>query len=314
MRAGIRHRGNCLGKRLHVVVRRVCRRIGTSACFVLCAVSFTEPVVCAEEVTIVADRDNTLYETSDGSRSNGAGILFFAGRSGPSSGFQLKRGLLRFDVAGALPAGAEVQSVVLNLKLFNSGPATVSSLTALHRVLGDWGEGTSNGLGSGGPSTAGDATWLHRFYPTVFWDTPGGDYAPLVSAATLVGDSGFFAWGSTPEMVADVQFWQDQPESNFGWAVVGDEGGQRTAKGFATHEIEDDPSLPRLTIVYTTAVPGDCDDDGDVDVLDYATFLECFTGVGGGQPGEQCGCVDMDDDGDVDLHDLGRLQMSFTGG
>ncbi len=305
------------------LIRRDAMRSGVCCCrwncnrwivLAFCASWVMAGFALGAEVTLVADRDNTLYETASGTRSNGAGILFFVGRSGPSSGGQLKRGLLRFDVADALPAGAVVQEAVLRLRLYNTGPNTVASLTRLHRALSDWGEGGSDGLGSGGNATAGDATWLHRSFPDVFWDTPGGDYRGEMSGERLVVDGGFYTWGSTSEMVSDVQLWLDQSGSNFGWVVVGDEGGQRTAKGFATHEIMDDSSLPRLTITYdVSGVPGDCDGDADVDILDYSRFLECFTGAGGAL-GEACGCVDLDADGDVDLHDLGGLQLSFTGG
>ena len=45
------------------------------------------------EVRLVADRDNTLYETSDGSKSNGAGEHVFAGTTGTGAH---RRALLHF--------------------------------------------------------------------------------------------------------------------------------------------------------------------------------------------------------------------------
>ena len=59
------------------------------------------------------------------------------------------------------------------------------SITALpvaatvHRVLASWNEGPANAgafQGIGAQATAGDCTWIHRNWPSVFWTTPGGDF------------------------------------------------------------------------------------------------------------------------------------------
>ena len=60
------------------------------------------------------------------------------------------------------------------------------------------------------------------------------------------------------------------------------------------------------------ATPGDCDDDGDVDLIDYACFIDCLTGPGGGLL-SGCDPFDTDVDGDVDLHDFGAFTRHFTG-
>jgi len=58
--------------------------------------------------------------------------------------------------------------------------------------------------------------------------------------------------------------------------------------------------------------PGDCNNTGGVDLLDYDDFDECLFGPGGGfQP--ECRCFDFDDDGDVDLVDYAVFQAAFTG-
>lgn len=58
---------------------------------------------------------------------------------------------------------------------------------------------------------------------------------------------------------------------------------------------------------------GDADRDGDVDLDDYADFVEtCVTGPGGGIP-PGCDLWDLDEDDDIDLGDFGSLQTSFTG-
>ena len=51
-------------------------------------------------------------------------------------------------------------------------------------------------------------------------------------------------------MVADVQAWLDNPASNFGWLMLGDETAIATAKRFDTRE---SASPPMLTIEFTPA-------------------------------------------------------------
>ncbi len=57
----------------------------------------------------------------------------------------------------------------------------------------------------------------------------------------------------------------------------------------------------------------DFDDDGDVDLDDYANhFVPCLLGPGGGAVGN-CSEVDLDSDGDVDLADFALFQVFHTG-
>ncbi len=80
------------------------------ALFVLCCLV---PIVgLADVVEIGASKDNVLYETSDGSISNGAGEHFFAGRN---SSQEIRRSVIAFDVASSIPAGSVVNSVTLTL-------------------------------------------------------------------------------------------------------------------------------------------------------------------------------------------------------
>lgn len=60
-------------------------------------------------------------------------------------------------------------------------------------------------------------------------------------------------------------------------------------------------------------VPGDCDGDGDADLDDFASFLDCFTGPNGGPVPPECECADIDGDNDADFDDFGALQLAFTG-
>jgi len=97
----------------------------------------------------------------------------------------------------------------------------------------------------------GDATWIHRFYNTTFWAAPGGDFVVTASATTTVGSVvGFYTWGPTAGMVADVQTWLDAPAANFGWLLLGNETTTTTAKRFNTREHSDPTTRPALIVEY----------------------------------------------------------------
>jgi PKD repeat protein len=205
------------------------------------------------QVTLVASKDNTLYEDAAGAWSNGAGNWFFAGMTaGVSDPPEIRRGVLAFNVAGGgVPPGSTIDSVflVLSMDKTNAGGTTV----ALHRLTSDWGEGTSMGLGNeggGDASDTGDATWIHTFYNTSFWTNPGGDFAGIAGSIVVAGN-GTYTWGSTPEMVADVQGWLDTPATNYGWVLIGDEVITETAKRFASRTHPTTASRPRLVVHFT---------------------------------------------------------------
>jgi hypothetical protein len=213
--------------------------------------------VQADEIVIVSGRDNTLYESTDGSNSNGAGTAMFAGRNSQSEN-SIRRTLLWFDIAGALPSAATIASV--ELVLHDSAANDQDETLTIHRVLQNWGEGSSTatgGQGSGTAATPGDATWLHTSFDTDFWDSPGGDIDPIASASLVMGGQGYHTWPSTPELVADAQSWLDGPGANFGWIIIGNENAASSAKRFATREEPDELLRPRLLIQFTppAAVP-----------------------------------------------------------
>lgn len=202
----------------------------------------------ADMVHIPADRDNTLIEDPDGTVSNGIGPNFRAGRTNQSM-FSIRRGLVRFDVASALPADALIDRVFLTL--YQNSNNTEPSEVSLHRVLADWGEGASfTGGGGGAPAEPGDATWLHTFYDYDFWVQQGGHYVPHASGTAVVGGNDFYTWQSTVQMVNNVRLWLKNPERNFGWVVIGDESTGGSAKKFDSREGPDSARRPMLTIEY----------------------------------------------------------------
>ena len=201
---------------------------------------------------IASNRDTTLVEDPTGSLGNGAGEHMFVGRTGQSAN-SVRRGVIAFDIAGSIPPGATIGSVSLTLHMSqtSAGLQTVK----LHQALADWGEGSSDSPGGiGAPASDGDATWLHRRLDGQKWTAPGGDFSGDIAAATSVGDAAFYSW-SSPEMARDVQGWLDNPESDFGWLLVGNEAQSRTSKRFDSKKNGIEGNRPVLNVQFTPAAP-----------------------------------------------------------
>lgn len=206
----------------------------------------------ADMAILTPAKDNTLYEDSLGSTSNGSGQYIFAGHT---SSNLARRALLEFDLTG-IPAGSTVTRAVLTLSLSMS--IAGDQLLSLHRVGDSWGEGASDASGQegqGAPAAAGDATWLHRVYNTTSWATPGGDFEGTPSATIVVSDAfGPWSWGS-PGTASDVQSWVDDPPRNHGWIVVGNESAFSTAKRFGSRENPVAAERPVLMVEFTPPAP-----------------------------------------------------------
>ncbi len=171
----------------------------------------------AQQTTVVsANADNTLYESPIGAFSNGAGESLFVGVTAIGA---LRRALLRFDVAAALPPGARVIAAELQLQIVFT-PAIADTSLFLHRPLLPWGEGPSyaiaGGGGQGAPTAPGDASWTMAIAPTVPWTTPGGDLVSPPSAVLTMPTSGLVRGFVS---AAEVQTWLDQPATNHGWLL-----------------------------------------------------------------------------------------------
>lgn len=217
-------------------------------CVLPLAAMLLSPPARGASISIGAAKDNTIYAESD-TLSNGAGQRIFAGENG--TGF-VRRGLLKFDITG-LNSGVTVDSVVLRMNVVQTHLTTVT--VELHRLLADWGEGTTvaaGGEGGGGKASPGSATWLQRFYlaPAALWTTPGGDFTAGASASRPVTNVGAYTWRS-PAMTADVALWLANPAQNFGWAVIGNEVTGSTAKAFGSRQNVTTGSRPLLTVYYS---------------------------------------------------------------
>jgi hypothetical protein len=248
------------------------------------------------------------YDPSTVPDSNGGGLEISAGYTGGNRG-QVQRGLIRFDFqAEGVPAEANIQSVSLEL-FVSSVPRRATRanpfwLVAIKGLDQPWGEADT----LRGPAQKGDATWYHtQFNP----DDPGsatshleasGDLKPFAAGAPgfwpekegylgqerLTGteafvapelafwvgtDVGFVTW-SSPQMVADVQRWVDDPTTNFGWMIVGEEwiepwiepypgnDDPSSKRDFASREdtrlIEGTAAYPRLRVTYAVVPEPGC--------------------------------------------------------
>lgn len=198
-------------------------------------------------VAIAPSKDASLFQSSAGELANGAGAGIFVGRTNQGSNY-LRRGLIAFDIAAHVPAGAVIEQVSLEMHGVTSADSGFEDLT-LQRVTADWSEGPSIAAdGRGAPSEAGDSTWLHRTYDGVLWSMPGGDFDTNISATTPVDDVGTYTWQS-PGLVADVQSMLDAPASNFGWIIIGNEVEVRTVKVLASRDSAADQ--PQMVVVFT---------------------------------------------------------------
>jgi len=200
----------------------------------------------AGEASLPATRDATLIESADGSLANGAGPHLFVGRTNQVLEGR-RRALLWFDL-GALPPGAVVSSarLVLEMSQSHAGPVPIGP----HRVIGAWSEGAAYAEGgSGAPAGSGDATWLHGSYEAKPWAAPGGDFVETPSALQNVAETGVYTWHG-PGLAQDVQRWLDDPASNRGWILIGDETHPGSVKRFAARENPDPTLSPRLEVVF----------------------------------------------------------------
>ncbi len=216
--------------------------------------------VSADSVLLRPVADTTLLEVFPDNNLGGA--TFF--NSGTTQNGPRNRGLVKFDVAGALPAGAVIQSAELVVEVVRQpvdGFAAASM--ELRRVLRPWGEGgkVSREVGHPGFGSAAElneATWNHRFAQTTnTWAAPGGlagiDFSTNVSSLQVIYDVGGspYFFPSTTNSVADVQLWLDRPAENFGWMFkVEDEEPRFTARQYASREDPIEERAPALVIGF----------------------------------------------------------------
>lgn len=255
-------------------------------------------------VTIGPTKDNTLYETPDGSLSNGAGQYCFVGVTGQPAA---RRTLIAFDIQSAVPAGAHIVGVTLTMHMSKTvaGPTDVT----LHRVTNHWGEGASDASGdegAGAPAMPNDATWIHTEHDTYYWNQSGGDFDASPSAVSTVESVGSYSWGPGGPLIDDAQAWLDGAVANNGWLLLGDESTDFTAKRFDTRENPDPSVRPALRVVYRPACTADWNSDGVVNTIDVLAYLNEWAA------GEYS--ADLNDSGDLNTIDLLTFLNAWVAG
>lgn len=127
----------------------------------------------------------------------------------------------------------------------------------------------------------------------------------------LAGAAGF---GSFRFRTAPTHSWIDTPETGNLWKIR--LRLRRISAGEPAMIWIDNIRVTESTSEhYNEVFPifGDGDYDGDVDVNDFALFLDCFSGEGVPYDPMECNVFDSDDDEDVDFNDFAKLQTDFSG-
>jgi hypothetical protein len=223
-------------------------------------------IAAANVVTIGASRDNSMF-SEEPTGSNGIGDGIYVGETADASGTEWRRGLIGFDIASAVPAGATINSVSMTLYASKGSQSTAMNVN-LYRVSKNWGEGTSDSInnplgggsggGGGAAATNGDATWTDAIYnaepgSAVAWTNLGGDFASTPSGvATITFAKLTYTWTSST-MASDVQGWLNSPSTNFGWLLQGNESALSTARRFESRESITPSQQPALVINFTPA-------------------------------------------------------------
>jgi hypothetical protein len=180
------------------------------------------PCVRAATVTLPAVADTSLFESKPDADLGATTLL-----SGTNQLYSRGRALFRFDTE-AIPAGAVISDVKVLLHVTrrpdpdqHGGPT--DSDFSLYRLLVSWGEGTGSDA-TGSVATPGVATWNDRHFGSTAWASPGGqigtDFANQPSATTAISDVGEYTWGSSSELVDDVNSWIANPASNHGFILI----------------------------------------------------------------------------------------------
>jgi hypothetical protein len=162
--------------------------------------------------------------------------------------------LLDFDLSPLSGQSIEISSVTLRLHMSQSGAGAEN--IGLHRVLSDWGVGSTDaggGEGGGGPATPGSATWMDAFWDVTPWQTAGGDFDALASASSSVDGVGFYEW-TGDGLISDLEGMLAGNAGEFGWLLLGNESTSGTTKRFDSMTIGNQDFRPELVVEYS-AVP-----------------------------------------------------------
>lgn len=132
----------------------------------------------------------------------------------------------------------------------------------------------------------------------VYFDENPNPVLSISSAgASTIGPEGFaFGAGSTAGQI----------DMAFDWITATDVGAFGPAEEFAC--------LGRSLVLDDCPMPfADADEDGDVDMDDFAALQRCINNGAGLSGASNCNCFDRGHDGDVDAFDLLQFATCATG-
>jgi len=170
-----------------------------------------------------------------------------------------------------IPTDATISSAQCSLyvtQLYKAGSAdTINHHKDICRVTTSWDEGTKN-------NGCDASNWVYAT-DAVTWTTPGGDYSAT--------DYGYFRTSATGWMrctssgIVDlIQFWVENPDSNFGMIIVSDTTANDSCYFIASSDTSLASIRPRLNVVWSagsTAIGG-----GAYDAANYGYFKTLDTG------------------------------------
>ena len=184
-------------------------------------------------------QDNSLFQgLGRENNTNGGHPFLYTGviRTGPDR----RRALIRFDISSLSP---EATILGVELRLTIERVRTGNEPHGLHRLEKGWGEGVKDSLapflnngGQGAPADLGDASWNSNRHNQSAWTTPGGDFIAAPSATGILSMSGTTAILSSQGMIDDLQKWVEDPATNFGWILIGNEAQSWNAKRIYSSE------------------------------------------------------------------------------
>ncbi len=219
-----------------------------------------------QTVRIAPSKDASLYaeDQIDGqARGNGKGPSFIVGSV--QVGVP-RRTLIDFDLEGQVPPGAVVVSARLGLNVIFSN---AQPFLSIFRIEDNWAPGASvpESPEFGHLAEDGDPTWdFKRYFATEIdrrdaWRRQGGDFnfeRPIHSDLGAVESDSNVVMFTSDALVEDVQAMVREPDSHFGWILLGDESGFGASfQLYASVDNEDEALRPFLEVEFTA--PSDFD-------------------------------------------------------
>lgn len=181
-----------------------------------------------------------------------------AGTLGAAAGSTRSRILLRFDLAGALPASATLEAARLELTVTRvPAGGGANSTFALYRLRSPWFEGVQKGgLPGGNTAAPGESTWRDQSFPLQPWAAPGAapglDFETEPSSTERVAGTGLYTFDLGQNELQHLEQWIREPASNLGWILLSQsESVDRSARRFGAREHPLPESRPRLILDFS---------------------------------------------------------------